>query len=276
MKPFMAVAAILSLVCAAAAAEAQTIIPLTLYHDRIPAFHARVNGHDGFFLFDTGGGISVLSPQFAGFSGCTAWGQVTGFRMSGERMDLKRCDNVTFEVAGAQLEDSTTGIFDIMGLVQEKTPLLDGSLALDLFAGQIVTLDVSGRTLTIETPESFAARKRKATEIPARFVRDAEGAALTMAAGVPTPAGMSWMELDSGNDGVFAIGNHIAPLFHLQPDSKAAHPISFLLGGSIPVKGTARTANLIMDGNIGEQFFALWAVTFDLKSGRVWVSPSAR
>lgn len=274
MKRAITIAAILIFSVFAAVLKAQTTIPLTLFMGKIPAFHAKVNGHDGFFLFDTGGGISVLSPEFARYSGCAPWGQVTGFRMTGERMDFQRCDHVTFEVAGAHPKTPTAGVFDIMALAPKTAPHLDGSLALDIFAGQVLTLDVSGRTLTIETPESLQIRIRDAREVPARLVREAEGLALSVSAGVPTPKGMAWMEMDSGNDGSFEIANHIAPLFKLKPDDRDPQPVSFRLGGGIPAKGTAVTGNLIMDGNIGEQFFPAWAVTFDLKDGRMWVSPT--
>jgi hypothetical protein len=260
----------------AAVAKAQTTIPLTLFMGKIPALHVSVNGHEGFFLFDTGGGTTILGPEFARFSGCTPWGQMTGFRMTGERLDFQRCDAVAFDIAGAHLKTATTAVFEIMKLAPKTAPHLDGSLGLDIFAGQVVTLDVSGRTLTIETPRSLRARIRNAKEVPARLVRDAEGAALSVDAAVPTPKGLAWMELDSGNDGAFEIGNHIAPLLDLQPDRKEPQPISFSLGGVIPVKGTALTGNLIMDGNIGEQFFPLWVVTFDLKTGRIWISPASR
>jgi hypothetical protein len=274
MKLTIIITAILIAGLSAAIAEAQTTIPLALFMGKIPAFHASVNGHEGYFLFDTGGGTSVLSPEFARFSGCTPWGQVTGFRMTGDRIDYQRCDNAIFDVAGARLKTPTAGVFDIMTLAPKTAAHLDGSLALDIFAGQVVTLDVSGRNLTIETPRSFRSRIQNAREVPARLVRDAEGAALSVAAGVPTQKGMAWMELDSGNDGAFKIADHVASLFDLQPDLKEPKPVSFMLGGGTPVKGTALTSNLIMDGNIGEQFFPLWAVTFDLKNGRVWVSPS--
>lgn len=83
---------------------------------KILAFHANVNGHEGFFLFDTGGGISVINPEFAKVSGCTPWGQVTGFRMTGERMDFQRCDNAAFDVLGVHLKTPIAGVFDIMTL----------------------------------------------------------------------------------------------------------------------------------------------------------------
>jgi hypothetical protein len=254
-------------------AAAQTTVPLELYEGAIPAFHAKVHGREGFFLFDTGGGVSVISPEFATTSGCTPWGQVTGFRMTGEREDFPRCDDVTFDVAGVQLKAPIAGVFDIMALAPKTGPRLDGSLGLDIFAGQVVTLDVAGRTLMIETPASLRARVRQATEIPVRLVRDAEGVALSVDAGVPTASGMAWMEMDSGNDGSFVIANHVAPLFHVRPGEKQSQAVAFTLGG-IQVYGTARTGNLIMDGNLGEQFFSKWRVTFDLKTGRVWVAPS--
>jgi Aspartyl protease len=140
MKRVMTLAAILIAGLAGAVAEAQTTIPLTLFMGKIPAFHARVNGHEGFFLFDTGGGTSVLSPEFAHYSGCTPWGRVTGFRMTGERIDLRRCDNAAFDVAGLHLKTPTAGVFDIMTLAPKTAPHLDGSLALDIFAGQVLTL----------------------------------------------------------------------------------------------------------------------------------------
>lgn len=36
---------------------------------------ATVNGQQGLFLFDTGGGITYVDPAFAGKTGCEPWGQ---------------------------------------------------------------------------------------------------------------------------------------------------------------------------------------------------------
>jgi hypothetical protein len=35
---------------------------------------ATVNGTEGLFMFDTGGGVSYVSPDFAKSVGCTPWG----------------------------------------------------------------------------------------------------------------------------------------------------------------------------------------------------------
>src|SRR3954462_11480201 len=58
---------------------------------------AKVQGHEGLFLFDTGGGISYISPSFAQTIGCKPWGQITGFMLTGQRLDMSRCDGLSFD-----------------------------------------------------------------------------------------------------------------------------------------------------------------------------------
>jgi hypothetical protein len=237
--------------------------------------HATINGHDGTYLFDTGEGVSAISPAMAQKIGCKPWGQTTGFRMTGERIDIPRCDNITFEIAGHSFRAPTAGVFDIMKFFPPNSPQLDGSLGLDLFAGRTVTFSYSAKSITVESPESFAARIAHATEVPVRLVRDAQGAALTVDIGIPTPDGTAWMELDSGGGSAFIIANHIAPLLKLDTASKAPQSVSFTIGGKVAVRAPARTmGNLIMDGNINVPFFERWDVTLDLASGKAWVTPA--
>jgi Aspartyl protease len=233
-----------------------------------------VNGHEGLFLFDTGGGVSIISPEFAKTIGCTPWGRVTGFRMTGERMDLQRCEGLHFTTGKVHLEAPTAGIVDLEKLLPKDAPHLDGSVGLDIFAGKTITFDESGQTLTLETPASLQARIQGAKEVPIRLVRDVGGLALTVEVGVPTAYGTAWMEMDSGNEGPLVVANHLANLFHLDPEAKGPQTVKFELGGGIPVEEHARTSDLIMDGNIGAHFFTKWVLTVDLAAGRAWLSPS--
>src|SRR6478735_12548449 len=52
---------------------------------------ATVNGKSGLFMFDTGGGISYIDPAFARSAGCEPWGQISGFTLTGQRIDMQRC-----------------------------------------------------------------------------------------------------------------------------------------------------------------------------------------
>lgn len=235
---------------------------------------ASIGGQDGTFLFDTGEGVSMISPALAQKVGCKPWGRVTGFRMTGERIDSEHCDNMAFRMANTSFAAPTVGVFDIMKFFPPNNPRLDGSIGLDLFVGRSITFSYAARTITVESPESLAARIAHATEVPIRIVRDAEGAALTVNIGVPTRDGTAWMELDSGGGNAFIISNHIAPLLGLDTTSTSHQSVSFTLADKLSVSAPARTmGNLIMDGNINVPFFAKWDVTLDLGSGRAWIAP---
>lgn len=261
---------------AAALAAHPVIVPLEDYLAAQKVVHASVNGHQGLFLFDTGEGVSTISPSFAKKIGCEPWGRVTGFRMSGERLDFPRCDNVEFEISGAHVTAPIAGVFDIMALLPKDVPELDGALGLDILAGRVVTIEPHDNRLVIETPQSLATRIRHAKEVPARLVRDAEGVALAIDAGVPTAKGLAWMELDTGNGGTLVIGKHMAPLFGLRTDTEKPQPVRFALTQGIEVSGTARTPDLIMDGNISNQFLKDWNLTLDLAHGRAWLAPARK
>ena len=239
------------------------------------ALEASVNGHEGLFLFDTGEGISTISPQFANQIGCRPWGQITGFRMSGERLDFPRCDHVQLRFGRFHLRGRTIGVFDIMSLLPDSEATLAGSIGLDVFDGQRITIEPVAGKIIVESSSSFRSRISHAKRVPSRVVRDAEGAALAVDVAVPTSGGIAWMELDTGNGGTLVIGKHIARLLGLDPDSSKPQPAMFHLAGGIPVGGEARVRDLIMDGNIGQRTWRNWNTTIDLKTGALWISPAS-
>lgn len=236
---------------------------------------ARVRGHEGVFIFDTGGGISYISPAFAQTIGCKPWGQITGFMLTGQRLDMPRCDGLSFDVQGQSYSAPIAGVFDILKYLPPNVPRIDGSIGLDIFVGRAITLSLTQRTLVVESRASLAARARRGREVPIRLVREVGGAALAVEVAVPTPEGMAWMELDSGNGGATVIGKHLAPLLKLDPGKKEPQPASFQIAGGIPVDGMARVnETLTMDGNIGTRFMLKWDLTLDLSKGRAWLTPA--
>jgi hypothetical protein len=164
------------------------------------------------------------------------------------------------------------GVLDVMKFIGANAPPVDGTLGLDVFSGHAVTL-VPGTAIVIETPKSLAARTATARELPARLVRDAEGVSLTVNGAVRTPQGTAWMELDTGNSSGLFVGNHIAPLLGMKPDTSSPVDGSMTLANGIVVSGPTRTGNLIMDGNIGAEFLNHWILTLDLHKGRAWLAP---
>ena len=238
---------------------------------------ARVRGHEGSFVFDTGGGVTYISPAFAQTIGCKPWGQLSGFVLTGQRLDMQRCDELDFKISGRQFRAPIAGVFDLMKFMPPNLPKVDGSIGLDLFAGRAVTLSLGDRTLTVESAVSLKQRARRGKEISVRLVRELEGIALAVVVGVVTPEGTAWMELDSGNGGANVVAKHIAPLLNLKTGMKELQPAKLVLAGGIPVTGDARVNDtLIMDGNIGTRFMIDWNLTFDLAQGRAWLSPAGK
>jgi hypothetical protein len=285
MTPFVVMrtaAMVACLVCWAPALAAQAPEPTAVIRfdqyplgDHLITVRASIRGHAGTFLFDTGEGVTLISTAMARTIGCTPWGQVTAFRMLGDRIDAPRCDAVPIEIADQGLSAPSVLVFDIMKFFPPNAPALDGSIGLDLFAGRAVTVELSQNELIVESPLSLASRIGHATRVPLRIVRDAQGLSLTADIGVATPDGTAWMELDSGSGGI-TISNVVARLLKLDPESKAAQPLKFTIGDTAVVEGRARVLDhMIMDGNIGASFLMAWNVTLDLAAGRAWIAPAA-
>ncbi|WP_041592540.1 aspartyl protease family protein [Terriglobus roseus] len=119
-----------------------TTIALKPYLGVLWSFGAEIGGKPGVFLFDTGGGITVITPESAKAIGCAPWGQLSGFRMRGDRVDMTRCNDVSVRANGATLMTATVGVFDFAKLLPKDAPPLAGSVALSSFTGKVVTIDL--------------------------------------------------------------------------------------------------------------------------------------
>ena len=246
------------------------IIPLEPYLRAQAIVRATIAGQTGVFMFDTGEGISSISPDFAQKIGCRPWGKITGFRMSGERLDTPHCDQVVYRMAEQSFNAPAVIVLDIMSFLGADVPPIDGAIGLDIFASRAITI-VPRRAIIVESPGSLGRRVLNAKELPIRIVRDAEGLSLEVNGAVPTSEGLAWMELDTGNGGSMVIANHIAPLLGLSTDVSTPAPLRFALANGVWAEGPARTRDLIMDGNIGAQFLNNWVLTLDLQHSKAWL-----
>jgi len=256
--------------------EQPTTIALSPYLGVVWSFEAELAGKPRTFLFDTGGGITVITPATAAEIGCTPWGQISGFRMRGDRIDMMRCNDVSLRGHGATLATSTAGVFDFAKLLPKDAPPLAGSVALDSFAGKILTIDLAHRQLVLETASSLKQRIAGAREISMRLAGEVSGHAVTPFVAVATAKGPVWMEVDTGSDSSVIVGSHNAELFAMKPDSKEPQPFrAELVGGVTLAAGDAHAMPLILDGNIGASILKTWVLTVDLGHGRAWISPVA-
>jgi hypothetical protein len=260
-----------------ASAKPEAEFPLEPYRKTI-ALRGSVRGTPGLFLFDTAGGITLLSPEYARKVGCKPWGRLVGHRMMGERLDTPRCDDVPITLGGMTLKAPVAALLDVTKLLPEGAAPVEGSIALDLFAGRAITIDFPGQRLLIESPASLKERASRAKQLPALLSRELQGRALAMSVGVPSPDGPVWMELDTGNGGSLLVAKPYAALFGLDPAEEGPQAADFAISPDFRAKGTAFAPDMILDGNLGMPFLRDKVVTFDLATGRLWIeapNPSA-
>lgn len=258
---------------AAGAAAPDAVLTLEPYRTRW-ALRATVGGQSHRYLFDTGGGLSFVSPATAGAAGCTPWARVTGFNMFGTRIDTPRCDAVAFDVGGLRLESPVVGVVD-MGTLSATDADLDGIVGLNVFADRAITLDLAAGRIVLENPASLAERTRGMTPLPIRVNREVAGRALTVYAGVPSARGTLWLELDSGNGGTVLVSRPFAATLGLDPEEKGRQRADFAVTTGVRVRtADAFTPDMTMDGNLGMPFLRAWTVTLDLAAGRAWIAPA--
>ncbi|WP_165488581.1 MULTISPECIES: retropepsin-like aspartic protease [Dyella] len=274
----MRLATIVACLALAPALHAASAKPIQFqpFMERALIVNATINGHPGTFMFDTGGGISFISPKFAAEIGCKPWGQITGFQMTGNRLDMQRCDNVSVQVDQHQVRRETVGVFDMdKFLPTGSKEKIDGSLALDIFDGQVVKFSYSERTLTVLDQSAVAALSKKTPSVPIHVVREAEGLALAVNLPVKTDNGTAWFELDSGNTSPFILaGKHLADTFKLDNDPRTKQTIKTALADGQPIEGNVKVLDLTLDGNLGMTFLSKYDVTIDMANHRAWVVPS--
>ena len=267
-----ALATFLSLLIICASLSAQQPIKLQRFRKALWKIHLTVKGKEGDFLFDTGGGVTLLTKEFAQGMDCKFWGRNTGYNMFGKRGDSPHCDDVQMEAGGLKLSPVNVGVIDFgTQFPGDKSP--DGLLSLDAFDGKVITIDQNAATLTIETEQSLKKRTKSMREFPFRLARECSGRCLSAFLGVKTPDGMTWMNIDTGAGGVSLISKEYAPSLGLDPNKKEQQ-LNFQLSPAVTIGGPVMVTDMIMDGNLGQPFLSQYTVTLDLAHGRIWIGPA--
>jgi len=147
-------------------------------------------------------------------------------------------------------------------------------VGLDLLSGQAFTLDLDHRQIIIETRQTIAQRRQEGVCVPLRVATD--GSSIDPFLGIPTPRGLAWMELDTGNAGpTIFVSTFMAPYFGLNANTRERQPVIVTVDPRWSFSGQARVfPDMIMDGNVGTQFLKGRILTVDLKTGEAWSAPA--
>ncbi len=240
---------------------------------KAPAISVKIGEKSYPFLFDSGMGVTMISPDIAKELGCQPFGQISGVNAGGERVDMQRCENASLNVGGFT-KTGQVGVFNIMSFFNERTPQIGGAISLHTFEGQILTIDLAKDRLFLESEQSFQARIADMKELESRIARPGTGNVVDLFVAANTPKGKIWMLFDTGN---FA-PTHVSPaamemlgIDLIAPNkAKTVKPIDLDIVGLGSITVPLRERNMIYDGQINYDTIARMVVTIDLRNGRSW------
>lgn len=247
-----------------------TVLKLEPYVGRLVTVTGRLNGDSLRLLFDSGGGETLLAPRVAGDIPCAPSGRSVGFRMSGERLEWPLCNDVSIDLAGQTVVDSAVGIWDVMTILPEGLPRLDGVISLETFRDRLLILNLAESRLTLATEGTFRQRVRTMLRVPMRVATGNDGSNLTvlLKGHVSGTDQSAWLLLDSGNLAETLLAPHVR-------NDDAPSDVTIVFSDTLAVTAPARTSDIIYDGALSEAFLRQIIVALDLERGQAWVAPAS-
>lgn len=259
-------------------APAQTSLPVELNADGMMVVRAAAHGQPpGRFVIDLGSGIEVLSGAYAQRVQRGPAGHFTGFRSTGERVDVPRVRIAPIEL-GPIMTPADAVVWpgldadSIAGLISART-----------FAQAPVTLDFPDRRLVFETPASLAARARRGISLPLKTdaLRDL---ALDLFLDFDLGEGqVGTCEIDTGSHAV-DVHARLLPALGIDADSGGGARVRAQLPANLAPLGApqlhlerpgVRVGNYIYDCIVGTEFWSQTVLTLDIPHHRVILSVPA-
>ncbi|HET7550072.1 MAG TPA: retropepsin-like aspartic protease [Gemmatimonadaceae bacterium] len=257
------------------AAAAPTVIPLQRHAGHLRTISVRVGNDTVDYLFDTGGGTTVISPRDSAALGCTPGGKQFGVRLTGEALSGRTCANVTLGVGPLEVTDDV-GVMDLGRILGPRAPAVRGMISLASFRGRLLTVDLAHDILVLETPASLEARARSMTPVDVRLATGEAGGMLGAFVGVRTPDGAElWLEWDSENGAPTLLASYAVAMLGGDSTARRADlhlPLAAGVDATVPVM---MKADMIHDGVLSAGFIERAVWTLDLEHGRMWVGPVA-
>lgn len=257
--------------------EPQDSSPVTVeLHDYVAQLRkvsVSVDGEAYDFLFDTGGGYTLIAPELQTAAECTPHGQLSGFRMSGEQVEFEKCGDVTLQL-GQKVMTVEAGIFDINSLLPDHLPPLYGVISMHTFRDHVITLDLANNSLIIESNASLQDRVAGMTPLQANFYNELEGRGLDVYLRVDTPASEAYLLLDSGN----LAGNLLNPAAWQEigntessPEPGTTGQLMLDFGNAGIIELPVKAADIIREGALDVNFVESAVFTFDIPNRRAWI-----
>jgi hypothetical protein len=253
------------------------VLVLSPYLRSLVTLTAKVEGREVKLLFDTGGGITSLSPKLIRAVGGDAVGRTVGYRMSGERIDSPVSHDVAITLGSHTVTLDEVAVFDVMTIMPDGVPHVDGVLALDVFQELPFTLDLEQGVLVLETEESLAVRCASGSRWNVRLATGPSGAELNLfVQGLVNEVPGLWFLFDSGNTDRLAIATHVAEAadsaYFADVGIDGEMDVMLTLDGTAPFETKARVRELILDGALSVHEIGRSPVTVDVGQRAIWIA----
>jgi hypothetical protein len=251
-------------------------IEIKLDHEllgKTPTVEVVVGGKTRTFYFDSGGGISAISPALAKEIGCEPLGEMTGYNAGGAKFAVKRCEDVALEINGFRVKRDVA-VFNPNDFFPNAKGQLEGSIALDAFDNQALTMDLTGNRLIVETEKSLKNRVRQMNPLTARLSRELGGAGLDIFIAASTPNGKIWMLADTGNTNKMLFTPSAQKQLGINFDGangeKIIKPFKINLINLGEIEMDSRERVMIYDGMLNYDLLAKFILTADFRTGKIW------
>jgi hypothetical protein len=226
------------------------------------------------FIFDTGGGETMITPELASAIGCAPYGRAVGFRMSGEQVSWQYCDDVLLQLGDITIAPDRVGVFNLRSILPAALPPADGVMSLRSFRHRPVTIDYARGEITVETGASLKSRVAGMRPLTIRIASGPTGAETAVYIAGRIGGQRVWLALDSGN--------MASPLLVAPNVARVANCLSAQcemlvhFDGLDPVRLSARTSDIVYDGVVGAAFMKEWILTLDIGSSRAWAARATK
>lgn len=272
---------------AAVLAAAPFSVPFTVTPQHLLTIRVAL-GKEGMqpVVLDTGGGVDVLSLRLVHELGGTPAGTFTGFRLTGERLDLPLFTIPEIRLGPAVQKNALVAAWDGLDKLH-----LAGVLSLSFFRDHPFTLDIREHRLILESPASLRARRTLGSAVSLR-ADDLRGISLDIFAPLTLDGHPALCEVDTGSQGyIFArrymdmlgltadsagVKSSEAPTILGHQESRYSAPVrSLRMPGtqlSAPATASVLFEDLIYDCDVGIDFFQGRSITFDIAGRQMIVS----
>src|SRR5689334_19574666 len=110
VKHILAAMAVTALMSGAAQASEPTVLKMEQFRRSI-ALRVDVGGKERLFQFDTGGGSTFISPEISRELKCEKGARIIGFRMTGDKLEAPRCDDLALTIGGHAFTVPVAGVY---------------------------------------------------------------------------------------------------------------------------------------------------------------------